>query len=100
MYQLEVIAEANAEFEESASWYEDNSEGLGLRFIEVIRKKLESIQEFPEHYPKKKGNFREVYVKTFPFVIIYTFYKKEGKVVVTSIFHTSRNPKKKYRKKK
>ncbi len=68
------------------------------RFRDLINKKIESIKEHPERYPKRKRNFREVVLRTFPFIIIYTFYKKEGIIIINSIFHTSRNPRKKYRK--
>ena len=74
------------------------SHGLGLRFIESIRQKIEIIQEQPELYKKCKGNFREAVVEIFPFVFVYSFYKREGRITINSIFHTSRNPKKKYRK--
>ncbi|RNI36136.1 hypothetical protein EFY79_10625 [Hanamia caeni] len=60
---------------------------------------MESIIEHPERYPKKKSNFRQIALRTFPFIIIYTFYKKEGIIIINSIFHTSRNPRKKYRRK-
>jgi plasmid stabilization system protein ParE len=67
--------------------------------MEVVRKKLETIQEHPEKYEKKNLNFREAAIKIFPYVIVYTFYKKDGIITVSAIFHTSRNPKRKYRRK-
>ncbi len=98
MGTIQILEEADKEFQEAANWYEDKSEGLGLRFIEVIKIKLEVIQRNPERNPKRKGNFRESVVRTFPYVIIYTFYKKENIITINSIFHTSLNPRKKYRK--
>lgn len=98
MGTIQILEEADKEFQKAANWYEDKSEGLGLRFIEVIKIKLEVIQRNPERNPKRKGNFRESVVRTFPYVIIYTFYKKENIITINSIFHTSLNPRKKYRK--
>ena len=98
MHILHILEEASLEFEKAALWYEEKSDGLGSRFIDVIKKKLEIIQEHPERSAKRKGNFRESIVKTFPYVIVYSFYKREGIVVVNSIFHTSRSPKKKYKR--
>lgn len=71
--------------------------GLGNRFINIIQAKLELIAEFPERYPKRKRNFREAPVKIFPFIIVYTFYKRKKIISVSSIFHTRRNPRLKYR---
>ena len=98
MGTIQILEEADKEFQKAANWYADKSEGLGLRFIEVIKIKLEVIQRNPERNPKRKGNFRESVVRTFPYVIIYTFYKKENIITINSIFHTSLNPRKKYRK--
>lgn len=58
-YQLILLEEADKEYQEAALWYESNSSGLGLRFIDIIEKKLQLIQEYPERFPKRKGNFRE-----------------------------------------
>ncbi len=99
MYTLKILREANKEFQEGAQWYEEQADGLGFRFIEVIKHKLETIQKYPERNPKRKGNFREAIVRTFPYIIIYTLYKKEMIITINSIFHTSQNPKRKYRKK-
>lgn len=99
MYKLIILEGADKELTESAKWYETKSEGLGDRFIDTIKKKLQTIQQSSERYPKRKGNFREAAVKIFPFLIIYTFYKKEKIITINSIFHASRNPRKKYRRK-
>lgn len=99
MYTLKILEEADEEIKESALWYEQEKTGLGIRFIEIIQKKLQTINEHPERYPVRKGNFREAIVLIFPFIIIYTFYKRKKLIVINSIFHTSRNPGKKYKKK-
>lgn len=95
MYTLKILREADKEFQEAAQWYEEQANNLGVKFIEVIKHKLEIIQKFPERNPKRKGNFRQAIVRTFPYIIIYTLYKKEMVITINSIFHTSRNPKKK-----
>jgi plasmid stabilization system protein ParE len=98
MYIIRFLEDARNEFQEAAEWYEIRSEGLGERFRDLVNKKIELIKKHPERYPEKKSNFRQIVLRTFPFVIIYTFYKKEGIIIINSIFHTSRNPRKKYRK--
>ena len=98
MYSIKILDSAEKEFSDSAKWYDEQSEGLGDRFVEAIRRKLQLIQEFPDRYPKRKGNFRETPVKIFPYLIVYTFYEKEDRIVINSIFHTSRRPSKKYKK--
>lgn len=99
MHTLIILEEADKELQEAAAWYEEKGSGLGFRFIEVIKRKFEIIQEHPERNSRRKGNFREAVVKIFPYVIVYTFYKENGVITVNSIFHTSQSPKKKHRKK-
>lgn len=82
--------------QESYQWYEERSVGLGVRFIAAIDKKLNEITSYPERYPKKKINYREVMLEIFPFAIIYEILKKEKMIFVSYIFHTKRNPAKKY----
>ena len=98
MHTLITLEEADKELQEAAVWYEEKSSGLGFRFIEVIERKLEIIQEHPERNSRRKGNFREAVIKIFPYVIVYTFYKEDWIITVNSIFHTSRSPKKKHKK--
>lgn len=90
-YQLILLEEADKEYQEAAQWYESNSKDLGFRFIDIIEKKLQIIQEYPERFPKRKGNFRETPVKIFPYIIVYTFYKTEG--IITFKFCISQQQK-------
>ncbi len=98
MYKLLILEEADKELQDAAVWYEEKSNGLGLRFVETISKKIESIHEHPTRYAKRKGNFREAIVRIFPFSIIYVFSKVDNMIIIHAIYHTSRNSKKKYRK--
>jgi plasmid stabilization system protein ParE len=91
-----ILEKADRELTEAALWYEEQSPGLGNRFIKMVEKKLELIVGYPDRYPKRKGNFREALVNIFPYIIVYTHYKDEEIVTVSSIFHARRNPKKKY----
>jgi plasmid stabilization system protein ParE len=95
---IKILEEADKEWTKAALWYEGQSPGLGNRFIEMVEKKLELIAQHPERYPMRKGNFRETLVNIFPYIIVYSYYEDEQIVTVSSIFHASRNPKKKYRK--
>ena len=88
------------EMTETVQWYEDRSPGLGTRFIEALNERLTEISAFPDRYPKKKGLFREVSTKIFPYIIIFEFLQKEKVVFVSYIFHIKRNPQLKYNRKR
>lgn len=88
---------AKVEIREAALWYEERSENLGRDFEKKVFDKIEALKYYPDRYPVIKRNLREVKVQRFPFKIIYKFYKTRKIVLITSVFHTSRNPKHKYK---
>lgn len=97
-YRIVLHQEAEKEYEASYVWYELRQEGLGERFITLVKKKLAEVAERPESYPKKKGQYREIPVDVFPYTIVYVVDKKRKIVLVSAIYHSSRDPLKKYRK--
>ncbi|MDR3696382.1 type II toxin-antitoxin system RelE/ParE family toxin [Mucilaginibacter sp.] len=100
MINLVKLADiAQHEFEKSTLWYKGESGVVGQRFVEDVFKAFNSISRNPEFYPKKKGNNREFVMRKFPFVIVYEYLPKQDSVFILHIFHTSRNPKLKYRRK-
>lgn len=86
------------EFEASFEFYEERTVGLGVRFEDRLKEKLEIILQHPERYRRRQGKFREAYIKEFPFLVIYKYDKTKKIILIVSIFHTSRNPKNKYKK--
>ena|SRR5258708_6375023 len=90
---------AEKEVRKSFDWYEEQSVGLGLRFLDAIDNAVNSISKNPEAFQNRRGNSREFIVDKFPFIIVYRFSKKENLIYILHIFHTSRHPKLKYRRK-
>jgi mRNA-degrading endonuclease RelE of RelBE toxin-antitoxin system len=86
IYQVELHPEALSELEESYQWYEERSEGLGLRFMGSINKRINEIAKEPETYTKKKGKYREALLDVFPYVIIYEILKKKGLFLYYTFF--------------
>lgn len=97
-YHIEFHPQAVQELEDSYTWYEERSVGLGERFINAVSKRLKLLAATPEIFPKKRKNYREVTVDSFPFTIIYEVFNEEAKVLVYYVFHSKRNPKIKYKR--
>lgn len=95
-YQIIYHPLAEKEYLASVLWYEENHTGLGVGFIREIEKVLSQIEVNPFLYSVKKLQFREALVKTFPYIIIYKINAKQKQIMVLSVFHTSRNPIRKY----
>ncbi|WP_435302835.1 type II toxin-antitoxin system RelE/ParE family toxin [Flavobacterium aestuarii] len=68
---------------------------MGDNFLKQIDACIESILLNPETYKLEFDVYRQAVVKKFPFVIIYT--KIDSTIFISAIFHTGRNPKKKFR---
>lgn len=99
MYQLIFHPEADDEFLESFNWYEEQKEGLGIQFMREIERAIKKIEANPLHYKFIRHDFHEILVDIFPFLIIYKVDQKEKVVYIAAIFHTSRHPKQKLRRK-
>lgn len=97
-YTTILLKRAQKEFLESWIWYEDKQAGLGERFKTELYQRIHAIEQHPERYPLRTPLYRETRVNVFPYLIIYRIDKAKKLVIVTSIFHASRNPKGKYRK--
>lgn len=91
-----ISSRAQKEMAESWAWYEDRLAGLGDRFLNEILGCLHQIELNPDRFPTKFKLYKEAPVDTFPFLLIYRVSKKANRIRVISVFHTSRNPKKKY----
>lgn len=78
-------------------WYNEQQVGLGDEFFEELKSCREKLESWPEVYAKIKKHYRQLVMHTFPYVIVFEISGND--VIVYSIFHTSRNPSKKFGKK-
>jgi toxin ParE1/3/4 len=94
-HKLKLSSIAQKEFTDSFEWYEERSPGRGNDFAQFIYDGIDSILLNPEAYPIKNAEAREFVVDKYPFVIVYEFRAKSNLIIIVHIFHTSRNPKRK-----
>ena len=92
-FKLLLKEEANSDIVKAYFYYESKRTGLGDQFIQSLQSYFERLQEFPELFPKKYGDFRESVINRFPYVIIYRI--EDDVVYILSIFNTWLNPKRK-----
>lgn len=95
-YSITLSERALSELIESWEWYEDKQDGLGDKFKLEIDKGLLRIAANPFTGIVRRRTYFEVIISRFPFLIIYRIDRRSKTIFVSSIFHTSRNPKKKY----
>lgn len=84
-------ADAQADLEEAAAWYEGQRKGLGRQFTRAIRATLTRLRKAPEVHAKVYGEARRTLVPGFPRYVVY-YTVEPTRVTVFSVFHTSRDP--------
>lgn len=95
-YSLEIKEAAVADMQDAYDYYEEQKFGLGERFLDIVETYLERVQNYLRHYQIKRKPYREAFIIDFPFVVIYEI--EESKIIVYSVFHTSKKPSKKLKK--
>lgn len=96
-YKLVVRDRAVEEMQVAYNWYENEVAGIGDKFISVVNDYKNFILNNPLQFKRTYQNFREVYIQKYPFVIVYFIDKPKRTIVIFSVFHTSRNPKRKFK---
>jgi hypothetical protein len=97
-YKIFIHPLASEEFLSGIAWYEEQVPGLGNRFLEKTKQKISQVENHPEYFGKIHGRFRQAKVDTFPYCIVFEFFPLKKIIHVVSIFHTKRNPRKKFRR--
>jgi hypothetical protein len=64
---VRVVADAEAEFEAAARWYDEHA-GLRIEFVEAIDEAIFAIADGPQQYPlwRPESSYRKYVVRRFP----------------------------------
>lgn len=81
---------------EAYDWYELQQLGLGSTFMDELESCYNRLEAWPNAYSKINKNFRQIILKTFPYVLVFEIIKHD--VIIYAVFHTSRSPRKKFKK--
>lgn len=92
MYKSIILPLAKQDIREAALWYNKKSSGLGIRFTTEVREKVSFIRQNPNASNIRHDNIRTIILNIFPYMIHYTVDEKNKTVIVTAVFHTSRDP--------
>jgi len=91
-----LLAEAEAELDDAASWYDERREGLGDELLRAVREALLVISEAPESWPRwptapaRIPPLRRFVLPRFPYAIAYQVHTDF--VSVLGIVHGKRKP--------
>ena len=84
------------EMRAAALWYEERAPGVGLRFLEAVFATAQRVAENPRlgalwksrHLARKE--IRRLPLVTFPYLLVYQ--RREDRIVIVAVAHTSRRP--------
>jgi hypothetical protein len=94
--RLVLLAEADAELDEAAIWYDERREGLGDELLIAVHSALVVISETPKSWPRWpdtpecKPLIRRFVLPRFPFAIAYQAFA--DRITVLAIVHGRRAP--------
>ena len=91
-HNLAVSETAFTEIGSAFDYYENQSPGLGYRFLNSVESAFEILSKTPQYFSfiNSQKDIRDMKIKHFPYVIIFQII--ENKVQVISVFNTNRNP--------
>jgi len=89
--RLIVRPEAEAEMTDAFEWYEDRVPGLGSEFLLCVDAVFSAIVRLPGKYPRVHRVVRRALARRFPYEVF--FVEDDERVVVLSVFHAKRTPK-------
>ncbi len=81
---------ARAEFDEAHDWLEQQRAGKGDEFSERVHEMLDLVATLPELHQCVYKDVRRAVVRKFSYNVYYR--AEPNRIVVVSVFHTSRDP--------
>jgi plasmid stabilization system protein ParE len=92
---LRVLAEAEAEIDSARRYLDEQSPGLGWRFLDELAEAFDAIVSRPlsfasvETLPPDQP-YRRALLPTFPYAVIFEMLESE--ILVIAVAHASREP--------
>lgn len=97
-YLLVIGKTAQTEIDETFEYYDNIQPKLGLKFIGTLEAIFDRIVDNPLQFPQYRTPYREAYLIKFPYIVV--FEVEQFEIIIFALFHTSRNPSKKFKKRK
>ena len=87
-----ILKSVDLDLLEIVNWYNKIDRKLSLMFFKEFKEKVNYISKNPSTCEKKYDDTRIAYLKKFPYSIHYIYEELENRIIIYSVFHTSRNP--------
>lgn len=91
-FKIRIDPEALDDILESATWYDQQSSGLGARFKKQVKSQINQLKQNALAHGIRYNDVRCAQVRRFPFLIHYVVDVSERKVEVFAVLHAGRHP--------
>lgn len=88
---LKISKNAQEEINESKEYYNLQLDGLGEKFKNDVKHKIQSIEKFPNLYPYVSDKIQRTVLHRFPYSIFYSCI--DDTIIILSVAHQHRKPK-------
>ena len=96
MYPITLRKRAAKEYIEAIAWYKEKSVLAAENFVKEVNEAFAKIEGKPLHFKNIYKQFYEIKLRKYPYSIIYFMDEEKNSIVITTVFHYKRNPKKKF----
>ena len=91
MFKTIILPSAKKDIKEAATWYNNKQYGLGIRFTTEVRERIQFIKSNPNSVAIRYDSTRTLPLRVFPYMIHFELDLENKLIVVSAVFHTSRN---------
>ena len=89
---FEFHPDALEEYQDAASWYEEQRYRLGVEFTEAVEASVGQVLQLPDRYQPVGGDTRIFRMKRFPYYLFYRYNEAEQHVRFVAVMHHRRRP--------
>ncbi len=88
--KIRISRLAQKEIDDAVAWYEDQSPGLGIRFLDEFDRSVRRIVTYPQSCKEIEPGLRRCLLSRYPFGIIYGI--DDETIVIVAVAHLHREP--------
>lgn len=88
--KVRFLKPAQLEVDDAVEWYDSQSQGLGIRFLDDLDRTIRRIAAFPLSYTEIEPDLRRCLLTRFPYGIIYGI--DSDTIIVIAVAHLHRKP--------
>ena len=82
--KVRFTSAAQRELAAATSYYQDQQDQLGVRFIDEVESAVDRIKRYPETWARISPRLRRCLVHRFPFALYYDFMHDEIQIVAVA----------------